>query len=128
MLAAGLFYAVQRSVRRPKRLTTASLVAAALLAPLGYVQYRAYANVVDPTFYQREAFPFWLHARDDETVFVVSPFPVFPQTVYYAQRNIQRVDSVEAARNWLRESGTSVQKGIVFHALGHDSFERISRE
>ena len=56
----------------------------------------------------------------------MSNAPVFPQTVYYAQRNIQRVGSVEEARRWLRESGTSVRKGIVFYGTEGEAFERIT--
>ncbi len=124
VMVAVLSHAAWSQALRGRRVVVGVVIAIAAIAPLADRQYRAYADV-DHTAYQREAFPIWRHARPDEVVFLISTFPVVPQVVYYAQRNIQRVDSVDAARRWRRESGTSVRKGIVFHRLGSEDFERI---
>lgn len=50
---------------------------------------------------------------------------MFAQVIYYAQRNVQLIDSVEDAKRWLENSDTKARKGIVFDRLGSYKFERI---
>ncbi len=96
------------------------------LAPLTNTQYQAYAELLDREFYQRIAHPINGLSRDDEVVFMINGLPPFPQTLYYARRNIQHVDSVEAARQWLSESQHETKKGIVFLRRGDPHHERIN--
>jgi hypothetical protein len=63
----------------------------------------------------------------EEVVFAVSKNRVVPQIIYYAGRNIQRVQSVREAEIWLK--GHKRSRGIVFYIDEQyriSSFERVS--
>ncbi len=45
--------------------------------------------------------------------------------IYYAQRNMQLIDSFEYAKRWLKSSDTKVWKGIVIDRFESYKFERL---
>lgn len=55
--------------------------------------------------------------QDDEVLFCLSKYEPRPQLIYYLRRNIKRVDSVEEAKEWLKDSKITSKKGVVFTDL-----------
>ncbi len=53
-------------------------------------------------------------AQEAELVFVVRRIPMFPQMIYYAQGNMQLIDSLEYAKRWLKNSDAKERKAIMF--------------
>ncbi|MDH3346503.1 MAG: hypothetical protein OEM02_00185 [Desulfobulbaceae bacterium] len=99
------------------------------LAPMTYHNYLYHATTGgNPHHYEIWANAVIDHANNDEVVFWVSQEEPRPQLIYYARRNIKRVDSIKDAKRWLKESETKAKKGIAFTNLPLKKFIRFSVE
>ena len=78
---------------------------------------RTHGPVVDPYVVD--------HAREDEVVFLKTKQQPRPQLIYYAHRNLQVVNTVEEAQDWLRRHPQRIGNGIVFSNLSPVEFDRI---
>lgn len=125
LIISAFLYVIWSTSKNMKLYYSGLLITLLMLTPVTYSKYQVYAGVGDRGYYQRVAHPIRLIAREDEVAFVRRELPLFAQMIYYAQRNVQVIDSVENAKLWLKNSDTKVRKGIVFNRLGSYKFKRI---
>jgi hypothetical protein len=125
LIISAFLYVIWSGSNNMKLYYSGLLITLLMLVPVTYSKYQVYAGVGDRGYYQRVAHPIRSLAREDEVAFLVRKIPVFAQMIYYAQRNVQVIDSVEGAKRWLMNSNTNVRKGIVFDRLGSYKFKRI---
>ncbi len=126
LVVTAFVYVNWADSRNMKLYYSGLMVVLLMLVPVTYFKYQSYAIIADPSYFQRIAHPIRSLAKDDEVVFFEYGLPLFPQMIYYAQRNIQLVDSIEEAEQWLRNSGTKARKGIVFDRFESYNFRRIA--
>lgn len=91
-----------RSPSEARRCWGAGLLAASLIM-LSLMHYRTdYARATARDKNVRIAADIAAVSNDHEVLFYIAPGYVLPQTLYYLRRNIQKVDSIEEAKEWLQ--------------------------